>query len=1453
MADPLTLQLDKLIMEMQKVKPSRKKRRRNGDGSFGSHKLESGWNSGTGVHVAKIPSYDALRDPHCRYTRKRQFKRHHHRYKEVEELSEILRGDNAHLAEAVSTKLTPLRSPSTPGVLPKITGGNRRKKNFSHKRKTKQLEKVYDSNTPKRDTRRGRGLRKCGPRGPNGEDSRGLPFLSPVPTGSPPLLPSSHTSTFDRNGWQTKRHAYLGEEVKKFRQAPATEKTTQEEQERMKLLRKAKRCDKKKRRNWSLKMANELADITLSQNETGKTRILEPLPSGSFRKITSKNIARPKISNEPRPLGQTDKIILETSDKLLVKKKALDQKHDVVNQEDMLVPDFVACGAINLHRPDAAQTTTTVVRGAFSGLTISNEFSNCGHNQIEIRDMENEPMMAGAFSNLEKSPLKGKEVTSAQRKPKPESVVRARKIDHVSAEEYTYSDDEFEVSSEEVIINQVTNKVAEVKSDILRDGEDETDCNSLVEKTTKKELRVQFDPIAGEKNLPICKGSGLIYETVNKSTLSKETIETEMKGLDKHDIASEMETAVVTNNINGNKHDKNTAMTKKTTSKVKDDVLLDAASFLDGLEEDDEQSKGHRRLHELAGETETGNISNDSHGGIYGEKAMTKEENTSKEEDDVLLDAVNFLDGLEDDGGSDIQSKGGGQNSKVVELNKPQNGDDKVLAIAGDSDYSNEVIKAPIRDVGVDNENCKKDDSPTRIEPIEIHNDTKPTKAKREPNAGPFKDAEEVLVLPSTEKIVEFEEANLNLLTDNAISYEHFSNILCNSMPDITRALYNAMDGQTMSPSVGEFFVSQLDEWERKQFLISIQKAFLKSSKTQMSLFVSTIVRSVDSLYAGMNGVLEEYSKTCGVEDISTDEAFRLVKPLLHFPAKHLMTFSKEVLSELYYNVPACTVCNMIRQEFLSPELNALVGYVSPGLECAQTSAASKKLKCAEEFMMKLHAPPVSSAPFFYNPFVKGLFAHLNFFQSGAERRLKFNARRKYALLDSLSYAKENSLLKSNFTNATPIVFPLYIREDDGSMEEGEGSGPRKEFFSLLGQQLCLPVEDNAAPFKYLKCCESYFPNSECTDSELLRWLGFLLGCSISSRCSLGVRLPEFLFKCLIHEDYKVHQDDARHFNYDLYKSMESIQKMDEANYKQVLESDYMDAGMSKDEYIRQALDERMYQPCQWQLKLIGEGFRTVICPKITKALKIEARDFSSMVSGNEISATKNFNFHDVFKIVSDSEMDEFPLLNETLWQVIDSFSALKKRKLVKFITGIPNLPFPKSEVIRIEMPFMCFSDDEIKANLMRLPSAHTCTNTVEIPNYLECLLKIDGVNSFEELGLGEQNTIKAKLELHIEEKFATAIDHLDSMGYGLDELGQEYNNVVVTSSSGGAKDTNFSANIEKRGFSNNGAITMSSKYVPEHNKNIDGARLSDYDIISSAGDSIDSFRVDESEEDFIF
>ena len=44
--------------------------------------------------MSKLPNYDALRDPHCTYTRKRQFRIHHERYKQVAVMSEILRGDH---------------------------------------------------------------------------------------------------------------------------------------------------------------------------------------------------------------------------------------------------------------------------------------------------------------------------------------------------------------------------------------------------------------------------------------------------------------------------------------------------------------------------------------------------------------------------------------------------------------------------------------------------------------------------------------------------------------------------------------------------------------------------------------------------------------------------------------------------------------------------------------------------------------------------------------------------------------------------------------------------------------------------------------------------------------------------------------------------------------------------------------------------------------------------------------------------------------------------------------------------------------------------------------------------------------------------------------------------------------------------------------------------------------
>ena len=139
MADELTLQLDKLIKEMQYPTSKKRRRRRNKRrNEVHDHRLETGWNNGTSPHMSKLPSYDALRDPHCTYTRKRQFRIHHERYKQVAIMSEILRGDHAALGDVLSPALdSPRNGPSKkapPSTLPSL---KRKKKEKRGKKSTR--------------------------------------------------------------------------------------------------------------------------------------------------------------------------------------------------------------------------------------------------------------------------------------------------------------------------------------------------------------------------------------------------------------------------------------------------------------------------------------------------------------------------------------------------------------------------------------------------------------------------------------------------------------------------------------------------------------------------------------------------------------------------------------------------------------------------------------------------------------------------------------------------------------------------------------------------------------------------------------------------------------------------------------------------------------------------------------------------------------------------------------------------------------------------------------------------------------------------------------------------------------------------------------------------------------------------------------------------------------------
>ena len=51
---------------------------------------------------------------------------------------------------------------------------------------------------------------------------------------------------------------------------------------------------------------------------------------------------------------------------------------------------------------------------------------------------------------------------------------------------------------------------------------------------------------------------------------------------------------------------------------------------------------------------------------------------------------------------------------------------------------------------------------------------------------------------------------------------------------------------------------------------------------------------------------------------------------------------------------------------------------------------------------------------------------------------------------------------------------------------------------------------------------------------------------------------------------------------------MLSIRSMSDEKYREVLK-DYCDEKTEREEYVRVYLEERLYQPVQWQLKVLGK------------------------------------------------------------------------------------------------------------------------------------------------------------------------------------------------------------------------------------------------------------------------
>ncbi|CAM9322479.1 unnamed protein product, partial [Ectocarpus sp. 8 AP-2014] len=162
----------------------------------------------------------------------------------------------------------------------------------------------------------------------------------------------------------------------------------------------------------------------------------------------------------------------------------------------------------------------------------------------------------------------------------------------------------------------------------------------------------------------------------------------------------------------------------------------------------------------------------------------------------------------------------------------------------------------------------------------------------------------------------------------------------------------------------------------------------------------------------------------------------------------------------------------------------------------------------------------------------------------------------------------------------------------------------------------------------------------------------------------------------------------------------------------------------------------------------------------------------------------KDFDFRVAFSVYEDRELVTCVPLHEAFWSVVQiELSPEERRRLLLFITGTDRLPEAGCETLSIEIPFEIpgGSKDIETARLAatrslgQVPTAHTCDNILELPNYWMLLMRHEGRDEKTQLSgvsVGDRERLESRLREILAGRLRVSLNN--ATGYALDDLDDE-------------------------------------------------------------------------------
>ena len=323
-----------------------------------------------------------------------------------------------------------------------------------------------------------------------------------------------------------------------------------------------------------------------------------------------------------------------------------------------------------------------------------------------------------------------------------------------------------------------------------------------------------------------------------------------------------------------------------------------------------------------------------------------------------------------------------------------------------------------------------------------------------------------------------------------------------------------------------------------------------------------------------------------------------------------------------------------------------------------------------------------------------------------------------------------NNFLKSSIKSflKVGINYIIVSYENEKGLDYG---GLSKDWFSTASKEIL-----NTKVFTLVPNGVALTIDENNIDLPLIYFVGQLIGSAFNSRRNVDIKLTSFIWKLLLNQQISL--EDMKNYDNELYRSLFWITQNDPEPLMLTFVNSYDEELCPNGRNIEVTEDNK-----NEYIKLL---MKSIFLRKKYKAFQYLKNGFMNSVYYNIV---KNIHF-DVFKdtICGDDKINCNDWKNNTMYEkkyqfyfnrffeVISKWSQEKLKKLLKFVTGSSVVPiggFKNFYKIGGLFSIHFYEDSSEK-----LPSTHTCFNTIDIPCYksIEAFeKKLSIVIEYEEFG----------------------------------------------------------------------------------------------------------------------